>query len=30
MVSSGSGQQPARPSDGVLYLLERSGLMVKN
>ncbi|KAF8621997.1 hypothetical protein AX15_007351 [Amanita polypyramis BW_CC] len=27
MVSSGSGQQPTKPSQGVLYLLQRSGLM---
>lgn len=27
MVSSGTGQSPARPSQGVLFLLERSGLM---
>ncbi|PAV16108.1 transcription factor Tfb2 [Pyrrhoderma noxium] len=27
MVSSGTGQAPARPSQGVLFLLERSGLM---
>ncbi|KAF9009996.1 transcription factor Tfb2-domain-containing protein [Cyathus striatus] len=27
MVSSGSGQQPTKPSQGVLFLLQRSGLM---
>ncbi|KAI0951367.1 hypothetical protein AcW1_008425 [Taiwanofungus camphoratus] len=27
MVSSGTGQYPARPSQGVLFLLQRSGLM---
>ena len=27
MVSSGTGQLPTRPSPGVLFLLERSGLM---
>ncbi|OBZ72575.1 RNA polymerase II transcription factor B subunit 2 [Grifola frondosa] len=27
MVSSGTGQLPAKPSQGVLYLLQRSGLM---
>jgi transcription initiation factor TFIIH subunit 4 len=27
MVSSGSGQAPARPANSVLYLLERSELM---
>ncbi|KAF9460342.1 transcription factor Tfb2-domain-containing protein [Collybia nuda] len=27
MVSSGTGQHPTRPSQGVLFLLERSGLM---
>ncbi|KAJ3711331.1 transcription factor Tfb2-domain-containing protein [Lentinula raphanica] len=27
MVSSGTGQNPTRPSQGVLYLLQRSGLM---
>ncbi|RDB25820.1 RNA polymerase II transcription factor B subunit 2 [Hypsizygus marmoreus] len=27
MVSSGTGQHPTRPSPGVLFLLERSGLM---
>ncbi|KAI5122551.1 hypothetical protein M0805_005278 [Coniferiporia weirii] len=27
MVSSGTGQAPAKPSQGVLFLLERSGLM---
>ncbi|KAJ8092964.1 RNA polymerase II transcription factor B 52 kDa subunit [Marasmius tenuissimus] len=27
MVSSGTGQNPTRPSPGVLYLLQRSGLM---
>ncbi|KAK7037767.1 RNA polymerase II transcription factor B 52 kDa subunit [Paramarasmius palmivorus] len=27
MVSSGTGQNPQRPSPGVLYLLQRSGLM---
>ncbi|OAX38201.1 transcription factor Tfb2 [Rhizopogon vinicolor AM-OR11-026] len=27
MVSSGQGQNPAKPSQGVLYLLQRSGLM---
>ncbi|EJF64723.1 transcription factor Tfb2 [Dichomitus squalens LYAD-421 SS1] len=27
MVSSGTGQFPAKPSQGVLYLLQRSGLM---
>ena len=27
MVSSGSGQVPTKPSQGVLFLLERSGLM---
>ncbi|KAF8532300.1 transcription factor Tfb2-domain-containing protein [Gautieria morchelliformis] len=27
MVSSGTGQVPAKPSQGVLYLLQRSGLM---
>ncbi|KAF8713530.1 hypothetical protein AX14_012955, partial [Amanita brunnescens Koide BX004] len=27
MVSSGSGQAPTKPSQGVLYLLQRSGLM---
>ncbi|KAF8589900.1 transcription factor Tfb2 [Ramaria rubella] len=27
MVSSGTGQAPAKPSQGVLYLLQRSGLM---
>ncbi|KAF8629954.1 hypothetical protein AX17_005520 [Amanita inopinata Kibby_2008] len=27
MVSSGTGQQPTRPSQGVLFLLQRSGLM---
>lgn len=27
MVSSGTGQTPTRPSQGVLYLLQRSGLM---
>ncbi|KAL4062894.1 transcription factor Tfb2-domain-containing protein [Scleroderma citrinum] len=27
MVSSGQGQLPAKPSQGVLYLLQRSGLM---
>ncbi|KAJ8692321.1 RNA polymerase II transcription factor B 52 kDa subunit [Pleurotus ostreatus] len=27
MVSSGSGQYPSKPSQGVLYLLQRSGLM---
>ncbi|KDQ17691.1 hypothetical protein BOTBODRAFT_29852 [Botryobasidium botryosum FD-172 SS1] len=27
MVSSGTGQSPVRPSQGVLYLLQRSGLM---
>ena len=27
MVSSGTGQSPAKPSQGVLYLLQRSGLM---
>ncbi|KAL0945453.1 hypothetical protein HGRIS_000943 [Hohenbuehelia grisea] len=27
MVSSGTGQSPTRPSQGVLYLLQRSGLM---
>ncbi|KAF9558831.1 transcription factor Tfb2 [Agrocybe pediades] len=27
MVSSGTGQQPTRPSSGVLFLLQRSGLM---
>ncbi|KAI0059239.1 transcription factor Tfb2 [Artomyces pyxidatus] len=30
MVSSGTGQAPARPSQGVLYLLDRSGLMKPN
>lgn len=29
MVSSGSGQYPSKPSQGVLYLLQRSGLMAK-
>ncbi|KAG5654027.1 hypothetical protein H0H81_008042 [Sphagnurus paluster] len=28
MVSSGTGQSPTKPSTGVLYLLQRSGLMV--
>ncbi|KAF9449749.1 transcription factor Tfb2 [Macrolepiota fuliginosa MF-IS2] len=27
MVSSGTGQQPTKPSQGVLFLLQRSGLM---
>jgi transcription initiation factor TFIIH subunit 4 len=27
MVSSGQGQNPTKPSQGVLYLLQRSGLM---
>jgi transcription initiation factor TFIIH subunit 4 len=27
MVSSGSGQLPTKPSQGVLFLLQRSGLM---
>lgn len=27
MVSSGQGQLPTKPSQGVLYLLQRSGLM---
>jgi len=27
MVSSGTDQQPAKPSKGVLFLLQRSGLM---
>lgn len=27
MVSSGTGQSPAKPSQGVLFLLQRSGLM---
>ena len=27
MVSSGTDQQPAKPSQGVLFLLQRSGLM---
>ncbi|KIK58083.1 hypothetical protein GYMLUDRAFT_228371 [Collybiopsis luxurians FD-317 M1] len=30
MVSSGTGQNPTRPSQGVLYLLQRSGLMSNN
>ncbi|KAI0044282.1 transcription factor Tfb2 [Auriscalpium vulgare] len=30
MVSSGTGQTPSRPSQGVLYLLQRSGLMAPN
>lgn len=30
MVSSGSGQQPTRPSQGVLFLLQRSGLMTSS
>ncbi|KAA1467163.1 transcription factor Tfb2 [Dentipellis sp. KUC8613] len=30
MVSSGTGQLPAKPSQGVLYLLQRSGLMATN
>ncbi|KAI0359926.1 transcription factor Tfb2 [Trametes cingulata] len=29
MVSSGTGQFPAKPSAGVLYLLEKSGLMAR-
>ncbi|KAI0327817.1 transcription factor Tfb2 [Cubamyces sp. BRFM 1775] len=29
MVSSGTGQFPAKPSAGVLYLLQRSGLMAR-
>jgi transcription initiation factor TFIIH subunit 4 len=28
MVSSGTGQNPKKPSNGVLFLLERSGLML--
>jgi len=27
MVSSGTDQQPSKPSEGVLFLLQRSGLM---
>ncbi|KAG5353457.1 hypothetical protein C0989_006614 [Termitomyces sp. Mn162] len=30
MVSSGTGQNPPKPSTGVLYLLQRSGLMVSH
>ncbi|KAF8963144.1 transcription factor Tfb2-domain-containing protein [Flammula alnicola] len=30
MVSSGSGQQPTKPSQGVLFLLQRSGLMASS
>lgn len=30
MVSSGTGQLPTKPSQGVLYLLERSGLMASS
>ncbi|KAF9048848.1 transcription factor Tfb2 [Panaeolus papilionaceus] len=30
MVSSGTGQHPATPSHGVLFLLQRSGLMTKS
>ncbi|KAL0580864.1 RNA polymerase II transcription factor B 52 kDa subunit [Marasmius crinis-equi] len=30
MVSSGTGQNPTRPSNGVLYLLQRSGLMASH
>jgi hypothetical protein len=30
MVSSGTGQVPIKPSQGVLYLLQRSGLMAMN
>ncbi|PPQ63223.1 hypothetical protein CVT24_005683 [Panaeolus cyanescens] len=30
MVSSGTGQQPSPPSQGVLFLLQRSGLMTKS
>jgi hypothetical protein len=30
MVSSGTGQQPAKPSEGVLFLLQRSGLMANS
>jgi len=30
MVSSGTGQMPTKPSQGVLYLLQRSGLMGTN
>jgi len=27
LVSSGTGQNPTKPSQGVLFLLQRSGLM---
>jgi hypothetical protein len=30
MVSSGTGQSPIKPSQGVLFLLQRSGLMAMN
>ncbi|KAI9454703.1 transcription factor Tfb2-domain-containing protein [Russula earlei] len=30
MVSSGTGQMPVKPSQGVLFLLQRSGLMAMN
>jgi len=30
MVSSGTGQTPIKPSQGVLFLLQRSGLMAMN
>ncbi|CAA7267465.1 unnamed protein product [Cyclocybe aegerita] len=30
MVSSGTGQQPTKPSQGVLFLLQRSGLMASS
>ncbi|GLB36471.1 hypothetical protein LshimejAT787_0307590 [Lyophyllum shimeji] len=30
MVSSGTGQSPTKPSTGVLYLLQRSGLMISH
>lgn len=30
MVSSGTGQMPVKPSQGVLFLLQRNGLMAMN
>lgn len=30
MVSSGTGQMPVKPSQGVLFLLQRNGLMATN